>query len=90
MISLGIGVSWIRKTTNLLSRSIVYDFKSRVTADGGTFEAGVCMQLTIDNLLRQPQTITTFKLRVLADGGGFEAETCMQATVDGLKNININ
>jgi hypothetical protein len=48
------------------------------------------MVAQVNELLSQPQIVTTFNLRVVADGGTFEAVNCMQTQITDLQNININ
>jgi len=72
------------------ARSIVKDFKTRVEAAGGTFEAFGCMVAQINELLSLEQIVTTFNLRVVAAGGTFEAVNCCQTIITDLQNINID
>jgi hypothetical protein len=89
MRAIGIGIPFGRRSGGL-ANTIVKDFRDRVEADGGTFEAYSCMVAQINELLAQPQIVTTFNLRVVADGGTFEAVNCMQTQITHLQNININ
>lgn len=67
---------------------IISDFKTRVLADGGTFEAQTCLQKTLASLLIEfgevEEIIYDFKTRVLANGGLFEAETCLSTILNEL------
>jgi len=65
-------------------------FRTRVIADGGTFEAITCLNSTIKQLQSLNQIATTFNLLVLADGGTFEQINCVQTNITNLQNININ
>lgn len=66
----------------------INNFKSRVLADGGTFEAQTCLQRTLASLLIEfgevEEIVYNFKSRVLADGGSFEAEPCLLTTLNEL------
>jgi hypothetical protein len=84
---IGIGVPFFKGGS--LANSIANDFRTRVLADGGTFEAYSCLVGDINELLSQPQIATTFNLRVLADSGTFEQINCLQTTITDLQNINI-
>jgi hypothetical protein len=88
-LGFGIGIPFIRRRGGA-AITIVKDFRDRVEADSGTFEAYFCMVAQINELLAQPQIVTTFNLRVVADGGTFEAVNCMQTQITDLQNININ
>ena len=48
-LGFGIGIPFIRRRGGT-ANTIVKDFKARVEADGGTFEAVNCMQTTITDL----------------------------------------
>jgi hypothetical protein len=87
-LGFGIGIPFIRRRGGE-AITIVKDFRDRVEADGGTFEAYSCMVAQVNELLAQPQIVTTFNLRVVADNGTFEAVNCMQTTITDLQNINI-
>ncbi|MBP9690307.1 MAG: hypothetical protein KBE91_11890 [Bacteroidia bacterium] len=94
MPSLALGLGLSKNNVAVFTRSeaviIVKDFRARVIADGGTFEAYDCMVGDINELLALNQIATTFNLRVLADSGTFEQINCLQTTITDLQNINIS
>ena len=66
-------------------------FKDRVLADGGTFEADICLVNQINSLGGvygvALNTITDFANRVQTDGGVFEAENCLLNTINSLGGV---
>lgn len=70
---------------------VVDRFKKRVEDDGGVFEAGTCLQNTIESLGGVYgiglNTITDFQQRVLADGGVFESQNCLLQTINSLGGV---
>lgn len=70
---------------------VVDRFKERVEDDGGTFEAGTCLQNTILSLGGVYgvglNTITDFSQRVLADSGTFESGNCLLQTINSLGGV---
>ena len=89
ILGIGIGIPFGRRG------GIVQSFKSRVAADGGTFEAAACLASTINALKAidiYPQgdaIIQAFQVRVAADSGTFEAYNCGIIAVQNLANIDI-
>ncbi len=81
--------------TNILIGLIppfINNFKVRVAADGGTFEAEACLfnQLTaLNNIASDPiqPLVAAFGLRVVTDGGVMEAETCLRNQLTFLNSI---
>jgi hypothetical protein len=70
---------------------ILNKFKSRVIADGGTFEADNCLKNNIIALGGvygvALNTINDFANRVVADGGTFEAENCLLNIINSLGGV---
>lgn len=70
---------------------VVDRFKERVEDDGGTFEAGTCLQNNILSLGGVYgvglNTITDFSQRVLADSGTFESGNCLLQTINSLGGV---
>lgn len=70
---------------------VVDRFKERVEDDGGTFEAGTCLQNTILSLGGVYgvglNTVTDFSQRVLADSGTFESGNCLLQTINSLGGV---
>lgn len=66
----------------------INNFKTRVLADGGTFEAQTCLQKTLSSLLinfgEVEEIVYNFKTRIIADGATFEAESCLLTTLNEL------
>lgn len=72
------------------TQKLVNSFETRVLADGGTFEAGDCLNTTLIGLggiSDEWLIIFDFRQRVLTDGGVFEAESCLNTTLTNLNNI---
>lgn len=54
------------------------NFKKRVIADGGTFEAPTCLYNFLNRKLSKYRVQADyFSARVVADGGVFEAQQCL-------------
>tara|TARA_R110000822_G_scaffold68577_1_gene166847 strand:+ start:359 stop:700 length:342 start_codon:yes stop_codon:yes gene_type:complete len=66
---------------------IINNFKTRVSDDGGTFEAESFLRSTLTGLADESNLANSFKLRVSNDGGLFEAESFLLST---LTNLNSN
>lgn len=70
---------------------VVDRFKERVEDDGGTFEAGTCLQNNILSLGGVYgiglNTVTDFSQRVLADSGTFESGNCLLQTINSLGGV---
>ena len=49
MINIGIGISWV-KALYSVAANIVANFRARVAADNGIFEAAPCLDVTLDEL----------------------------------------
>lgn len=75
---------------------IVNAFKARVLADGGTFEAELCMANNIQSLTNiniypvGDAVMITLRDRAVADSGTFEAYNCGIIAVQSLANIDLN
>ena len=70
---------------------LITQFKTRVLADGGTFEAESYLIIQLNQIeigSYVDALITQFKTRVLADGGTFEAESYLIIQLNQIKNIN--
>lgn len=76
--------------------TLVNAFRTRVFADGGTFEAESCLnsQITsLRNLDLYPvgdAAMIALRDRVIADSGTFEAYNCGIIAVQSLANIDLN
>lgn len=70
---------------------VVDEFKSRVLADGGTFEADACLKRQITSLGGVNgialKTTSDFAQRVLADGGTYEADNCLLNKINALGGV---
>jgi len=49
MINIGIGISWAKRIFST-SANIIANFRDRVSADNGIFEAEACLLTTLTNL----------------------------------------
>jgi hypothetical protein len=61
MIGLGIGVGWAtkRRLVNYINK-LIKQFKNRVAADGGTFEAEQCLKDSLPTLIEnEPSLLVT-------------------------------
>ena len=70
--------------------TVVDAFKSRVLADGGTFEAEGCLKKTLIELggfSNEGLIVFNFQQRVFIEGGVCEAQTCLIDTLTNLNNI---
>jgi hypothetical protein len=71
-------------------QKVVDAFKSRVLADGGTFEAEGCLKKTLIELggfSNEGLIVFNFQQRVFIEGGVCEAQTCLIDTLTNLNNI---
>lgn len=90
MINIGIGVAWAtRKVFNAVT-GIIFSFKARVAADGGTFEAQACLAATLtylNSIFSALGIAKLFQSRVAADSGTYEAQDCQVTFINNLNNI---
>jgi hypothetical protein len=82
---------YTKKTIDESIDLILNKFKSRVIADGGTFEADNCLKNNIIALGGVYgvglNTISDFAKRVQTDGGTFEAENCLLNIINSLGGV---
>lgn len=97
MPALGLGLS-IYKSNNVfgsLAQKIAQALYDRVAADGGTFEAQLCMTNNIQSLVNidiypiGDAAMIALQTRAIADSGTFEAYNCGIIAVQQLANIDL-
>ena len=71
-------------------QKLIKSFKTRVLADGGIFEAGLCLKNTLIGLggiSDEGLIVFNFQQRVLTDSGIIESQPCLLTTLTNLNNI---
>ena len=90
VIAIGIGVPFTRVLGGTVS-----DFRARVIADGGTFEAYACMSAQINALKAinlypvGDAVMQALQTRIATDSGTFEAYNCGAIAIQELADINL-
>lgn len=76
-LGIGIGIPTDKTGSSYSVNSIVSSFEARVLADGGTFESGLCLYLSLTGKYNE-SIYYSFIDRVNFDSGTIEARKCLR------------
>jgi len=80
-LGIGIGIPTDKRGGVYAPYSIVTSFERRVLADGGTFESGFCLYLSLTGDYNE-SIYFSFVDRVMFDGGTLEARGCLRTFLE--------